>query len=323
MIEIVIIIGCILLLSGFCSGAEAALVSISEADIEPLLQQKKFGATIVAKVKKYQYRSIITLVILNNIVNIVGSIVVGRIVIDRYGDAILAIITTGLTFGIIVFSEILPKSIGLHYRENVSLLSAPIVWLMTIVLLPIILFFEWCTSLLNKGHRKVGTEEEIRSLVSIGRRAGHIESDEGQLIHRAFILNDKKAGDIMTPLKDIVWCTDTSTVREAAQKVFTHTYSRYPVLGRSMHEVKGLVMSYDILECLAEGKDDRPIQSILREVLVVDSLRTADDLLLLFRDKHIHLAVVQHEGKTAGLVTLEDVLEELVGEIEDETDVED
>ena len=112
------------------------------------------------------------------------------------------------------------------------------------------------------------------------------------------------------------------TLRDAAAKVFKHPYSRYPVYDSSIHEVMGIVMSFDIMEALAEGKDNELITSVVREGLVVDSSIRCDQLIMLFKDKHIHLAIVQEDNHTIGLVTLEDVLEELVGDIEDETDVE-
>ena len=124
----------------------------------------------------------------------------------------------------------------------------------------------------------------------------------------------------MTPLKDIVSIPEDATVRAAADTVFRHTFSRYPVFGTAIHDLKGLAMSHDILEALTEGKDNAPITSVMREALVVNASDRSDKLLMLFRDRHIHLAIVQDDGKTVGLVTLEDVLEELVGEIHDETD---
>ena len=248
---------------------------------------------------------------------------VGQIVINLYGDALLAVMTTGLTFGIIIFSEIIPKAIGIHYAERIALITAPFILLLTVIMLPIIVILEWITNLFKRGERKVGTEEQIRSLVTIGRRKGHIESDEGQLIHRAFILNDKTASDIMTPLKDIIGVNTDDTVGQSWQKIDHEAYSRYPVFGTSMHEVVGMIIKQDVLQGLYEKQGGNPLESIVREVLTVESDMRSDQLISLFRDKHIHLAVVQEDRHTVGLVTLEDVLEELVGEIEDETDVED
>lgn len=323
MITLIILIVAVLLLSGFFSGAEAALVSLSQAEVDALSQKKAFGARVLTSVHRSLNRSVIAIVILNNVVNIVGSILAGRITIELYGDALLGVITTGLTFGVILFSEIMPKTIGIHYAEKIGPLVAPLIRMLTLALLPLILALEWMTNMLKRGERKVGTEEQIRSLVTIGRKEGHIEGDEGQLIHRAFILNDKMAESVMTPLKDVVGIPEDATVQAAAKIVDHHAYSRYPVFGASVNEVKGIVMSQDILEEIVEDRADAPVTSIMREALVVEADTRCDELIVLFRDKHIHLSVVQEKGKTVGLVTLEDVLEQLVGSIEDETDIED
>jgi len=323
MIQLVIVIFIILLLSGFFSGSEAALVSISDAEVYDLVDRKAVGANVLSRVHNHLHRSIIAIVIWNNIVNIAGSIFVGQIVIKLYGDAVLAVITTALTFGIILFSEILPKAIGIHYAERIALMTAPLILVLTTLMLPLIVVLDYLTNLFKKGERKVGTEAQIRSLVTIGRRAGHIESDEGQLIHRAFILNDKTASDIMTPLKDIIGLSAEDTIGEAWQKIDHEPHSRYPVFGVSMHEAVGMILKQDVLESLYEKRGGSIVSDITREILVVRSDMRSDELISLFRDKHIHQAVVQEDSRTIGIVTLEDVLEELVGEIEDETDVED
>ncbi|MBT7337350.1 HlyC/CorC family transporter [Candidatus Peregrinibacteria bacterium] len=323
MIELVIIITVILFFSGFFSGAEAALVSITDAEVHAMLHRKVVGSSVLVRVHKNLNRSVIAIVVWNNVVNIVGSIMVGQMVITLYGDAILAVITTALTFGIILFSEIIPKAIGIHYAERIALITAPVILMLTTIMLPIIVALEYITNLFKKGERKVGTEAQIRSLVTIGRKLGHIESDEGQLIHRAFILNDKTADDIMTPLKDIIAVNTDDTIGEAWQKIDHEPHSRYPVFGISMHEVKGMIIKQDVLQSLYEKNGGDDIESIIRDVLTVKSDMRSDELIALFREKNIHQAVVQENDHTVGLVTLEDVLEELVGEIEDETDVED
>lgn len=310
----------VLLLSGFCSGAEAALLSISDAEVETGMRRKLPGYAMLARVKHSLNRSIIALVILNNIVNIAGSIAVGQLVTKIYGSAALAVTTSILTFAVIFFAEITPKSLGIHYAPRIAPTVALPTYLLSVVLLPLILVLEAIMNAFKHGERKIGTEDQIRSLVAIGRRAGHIESDEHQLIHRAFVLNDRTAADVMMPLKKIVSVRDNATVRQAATKVFHETFSRYPVFGESPNVVKGLLLSQDILEQLSSCRDNDPITEIIRPVLTVSAQQPCDDLLVLFRDKKIHLAIVKEKNKTVGLVTLEDVLEELVGEIEDEID---
>lgn len=323
MLSLILVVVGILLSSGFFSGAEAALVNLSDADVESMVHKKRMGAKLVKRVEDDLSRAVIAIVIMNNVVNIVGSILVGQLVIDLYGNAVLAVTTTGLTFGVIIFSEIIPKTLGMHYDQRVSLLVAPPIWLLVRILSPVIFLLEFLTNIMKRGERKVGTEEQIRSLVTIGRREGHIESDEGQLIHRAFILNDKRAEDIMTPLKDIIGLEQSMTVAEAVEKADSSSHSRYPVFGSSIHEILGVIMLQDILRALAHGKGDENIGAFMRDPLVVTHVMRSDELISLFRDEHKHLAVVQQDDHTVGIVTLEDVLEELVGDIEDETDIED
>jgi len=313
----------VLVFSGFFSGAEAVLLSITEAEVEAYVHEKKKGSHVLKKINDSLDRSIFAIVIMNNVVNIVGSVLVGNITMQLYGSASLAIVTTCLTLGVIVFSEILPKSLGMHYAHQAAIPIAIIIRSLICVLYPFILVLELLTDLFKRGERRIGTEQQIRSLVTIGRRAGYIENDEGQLIHRAFILNDKTAKDIMTPLKDIIGVEENETIGEVAAKVFRENHSRYPVFGDSIHELKGVVISHDILRELSEGHEGQPMESILQPGLTIPYSIRSDALLALFRDERKHLALVQEKGKTIGLVTLEDVLEELVGEIEDELDARD
>jgi CBS domain containing-hemolysin-like protein len=252
----------------------------------------------------------------------VGPFVVGQQAAVLFDNTGIGVVVAVMAFLAIILGEMVPKAIGAHSAPTIARVAAPGLVVLIYALYPIVVALDWMLGFVKRGTRQIGTEAQIRSLVTIGRRAGHIEKDEGQLIHRAFVLNDKQATDVMTPLKDMEYVNETSTIRQAANRVFHNTYSRYPVFGKSMHEVRGIVMSYDILEALAEGRDGEPVTSILRDALVVEATTRSDELLVLFRDRHIHLAVVQAQGKTVGLVTLEDVLEELVGEIEDEKDVE-
>jgi len=323
MIQLLIYILGFVFLSGLLAMIDAAILSVSHAEVEEMITHKKWGAPALKFLHKKITRAVVIIVIATNTVNILGPILVGQKAIQLYGSEVIGVITGILTFATIIFSEIIPKSLGAHYAPLISRVAAVPIALCVRVLYPLVRVLERLTEFFQSGKRALGTEEQIRSLVTMGRTAGHIESDEGQLIHRAFILNDKRASDVMTPLKDVISTPEDATIREAAEKVFLHPYSRYPVFGSSIHDVKGLLLSSDILEALAQGKDEEPAVSVLREALVVKSSTRCDKLIVLFRDRHVHLAIVQDALHTVGLVTLEDVLEELVGEIEDETDQED
>ena len=307
-------------LSGLLAMVDAALLSVSRPEVEEMVAQKRWGSLPLRAVTSRITRGMVIVVIITNAINILGPIVIGQRAVGIYGQSVIGIITIILTFGTIVFSEIIPKSLGTNYAPLISRIAAPIILVLIYALYPLVLLLDYISSLFAVGERRIGTEGQIRSLVTIGRRAGHIESDEGHLIHRAFILNDKTAEDVMTPLKDMIKLDATVSIKNAGKQLFQHEFSRYPVFDKSMHEFAGLAMGRDILVALVEGRDEEPISTIVREGLLVPHDYRSDELMVLFRDKHIHLAVVQKNGKTIGLVTLEDVLEELVGEIDDEKD---
>ncbi len=309
-----------ILLSGLLAFVDAAILSVTRAEAEELVSRKAWGATSLKAVNRRITRAVIVLVIFTNVINILGPILVGQIAVELYGSTVIGVVTAILTFATIVFSEVIPKSLGAHYAPFVGRMVAPFILGAAYVLFPVVWLLEKLVNLFKEGKRAIGTEEQIRALARIGHRAGHIRESEGQIIQRAFLLNDKTAADIMTVKGSIVTVSADSTIRGAADQVFRHSYSRYPVIGTNADDIKGLIFSRDILTSLSDGKDKEIITSIVNEVPKVDAKMRADKLLLLLRDKRVHLAIVREGTKTVGLVTLEDVLEELVGEIEDEAD---
>lgn len=320
MSELLLFIVVFILLSGLMAAIEAAILSVSAGEVEELCQRNAWGSQALQAITRQITRPVIVMVIFTNTINILGPILTGWKAVQLYGDLAVGWMTGILTVGTIVFSEIIPKSLGTHYATRISRWFAPTLQWLTWGMYPIVWPFEWLLNQLKRGDRPIGTEAQIRSLTRIGRREGHIGIGEGKLIQRAFLLNDRSAADIMTPLSDAVMIAESTSIRDAATLVFQHAFSRYPVFGNSVDEIQGLVMSRDILEALAHGKDHEPVSSLSRPGLIVPGTTRSDVLLLRFRDQRVHLAVVQDQGRTLGLVTLEDVLEELVGEIEDEKD---
>ena len=321
MYELVLYMLAFIVLSGLMAAVEAAVLNVTRGEVEELCQRGAWGAEALKIITARITQPVVVLVIFTNTINILGPILAGQQAIRLFGGVAIGVVTAVLTLGTIVFSEIIPKSLGSHYAPLISRAAAPAIRTGIVVLYPLVIALERFSNLLKRGERRIGTEVQIRSLTRIGHRHGYIESDEGQLIQRAFLLNDKTAADIMTPLQEMVAVEHATTIRAAAAHVFRHAYSRYPMFGESPDDVLGLVMSRDILEALTEGKDEAQVSTICRPSLIVPAGMRSDTLLARFRDEHIHLAVVQNQGKTVGLVTLEDVLEELVGDIEDEKDV--
>ncbi len=320
MIELAIIIVGFIAVSGCFAMIDAAVLNVSPAEVEEMITKKKWGAKELKSLLRHTTRAIIVIVIFTNVTNVLGPILAGTKAVQLYGDEVIGYVTAVLTFSTIIFSEIIPKSMGAHYAPQISRRVAPFLLFVIFILYPLVFVLERFVRLFKSGKRSVGTEEQIRALANIGGGAGHIDADERELIHRAFVLNDNRVRDIMTPLKNVVCMEEDFTVKQAAKVVFKHHYSRYPVRNAA-GAVAGYALSRDVLSAMAEGKEERGIRPLVRKVLTVDAGMRCDDLLNRLRKRTAQLAVVLEKEAIVGLVTLEDVLEELVGEIEDEGDV--
>jgi CBS domain containing-hemolysin-like protein len=320
MLLLVLSIIVFLALSGLMAAVDAAVLSVTRPEIDVLIQDGQWGARRLNRVKHQITRSLVVIVILTNTINVLGPILVSRQAFDLYGTEGIFVITVVLAFGTIVFSEIVPKAIGSHYAPLIARLSAPAILMVRYLLYPLVLGFAWLSRQFTKGTRHIGTEEQIRSLVRIGHSAGYIEQEEGQLIHRVFILNDKTAGEIMTPLNRVKALGASFSIKQAAAEVSRSEYSRYPVFGESIEDIQGIALTRDVLKAAVDQSPDA-LRSITRPAVIVDAQTKSDELLRIFRDRHVHLAIVKDLDKMVGVVTLEDVLEELVGEIEDEKDI--
>ena len=321
MISLVLLIVAFLGISGVMAAVDAAVLSVTIPEIHELRLKGQRGAGALHRIKEELTRTVVVIVILTNTVNVVGPILVSQQAVSAFGTGVLGIITVILTLGTIVFSEIVPKSVGTHYATGVSRMAAKPIRFLQVVLYPLVVSLEWLSQHFTRGTRKIGTEEQIRSLTMIGRRAGYIEQDESQLIHRVFVLNDSVAADIMTPLSDVVALNTLMTIGEASRRARQSAYSRFPVFSDSADDVAGIVMLRDLLEAVADGREEDSVGAVTRPALSVAARTGTDELLPRFRGRHVHLAVVRDGPRTIGVVSLEDVLEQLVGRIDDERDV--
>lgn len=320
MLTLAIVATAFIVLSGLLAMIDAAVLSVGRAEIDSMVKDRLFGAIELQSIKERTTRAVVVIVIATNIVNVGGPVMIGMIATERFGHSVVGIVTAILTVATVVFSEVIPKSIGHHYAPFIGRLFAPVIKLLIIVLLPVVIGLEYLAGLFKSGQRKFGTEAQIRSMVDAGSISGYIGSTEGKIIHRAFELNDRTARDIMTPVKDVVWIDADRTVLDAARLVFQSPFSRFPVRESDAKNVSGMLLSHDVLQALSEGADDASIKDLIREAPAVDATMTCDALMAMFRAQRSHLAVVRDERDIIGIVTMEDVLEELIGSIEDEKD---
>jgi len=306
--------------SAFFSGMEAALFAASRSKAIVMAEQDAPGGKALLKVKENMSRPITVIVIGNNIVNIVGSLFVGFVAGELFGSAVLGFLSAGLTILIIIFGEIIPKTIGENNAEAIGRKVARPLLMMTRVLLPIVLFIELMTKRFAKK-RDLVSEEELKILSELGHKEGVIEKDERDLIQKVFMMNDLVARDIMTPRTVLVAFQEDQVLGEIRDDIFSLRHSRLPVYKEGIDDTTGVCLRRDLLQALAEDKDHMQIKDFKHEALYVDEKYRVDDLLPYFQKKRAHMAIVKDEfDGTSGLVTLEDVLEQLVGEIVDETD---
>ncbi|MBP6911860.1 MAG: HlyC/CorC family transporter [Candidatus Pacebacteria bacterium] len=320
MIQLVVLVVLVVIFSFIFAMAEAALFSVPLTKAKLLAEKNVFGGKTFLAIKEHPSRPIATLVLLNNITNIVGSIFIGHMATKVLGDSTLGLISAVVTFLIVVFGEILPKTIGENYAEGISLAFANPLRFLTRVFTPFTYLLHGLTKHFLKKKRYT-SEEELRLLSQLGRLEGSIEKDEHDMINRVFTLNDLSARDIMTPRTVMEGVQNSAKLNDLGEFLFHKAYSRLPVFGESMDNVVGVLSTKKALSTMAQGHGDMLVNELMDKPFAVSEKLRVDTLLTILQKQRIHMAIVQDEfGGTAGIVTLEDALEQLVGEIVDETD---
>ncbi len=322
MLNLAIAILIMLLGSAICSGTETALLSVPLLKARQLAQSKRPPAVALYAIRQKINRPVATIVILNNLFNIVGSIAIGSIAARTFGDALLGLFSGVLTFLVIVLGEIIPKTLGERYAIPIALLVAIPVRTLAWMFTPIIWLLEKVTSpFMTAGQHPITNETEIKLMATIGHQEGIIEADEAEMIRRVFRLNDIKSIDIMTPRVAVTHLSGDLTIAAALEQILQSQHSRILVSDSDIDRILGLVLKNELLTALIRGQGQQRLSQVVRPVRFVAETERADKLLQDFQTAREHLAVVVDEyGGVSGVVTLEDVLEVLTGEIVDETD---
>jgi CBS domain containing-hemolysin-like protein len=324
MIELALSVLILLLSSALASGTEVALFSVPYGQVLHAVSEKRRGAVSLQRIKDDMARPIMAIVIVNNIANIVGTLIVGAVAARVFESHFIGAFSAVLTFLVIVFAEIIPKTVGERFAMSIALRMAVPVRTATKLMLPLIWVIELITRpFAGKDAGQATSEAEIRALTMLGQQTGAIEDDESELIQRVFGLNDVTARDIMTPLAQVDALDGRRTLGEVRHHLMTVTHTRLPVHKGSVAEVTGVVHLRYMLQALSNDEDDKVVQSLATEPAFIPETAAGDDLLRHFQRRKEHLAIVVDAfGTVLGILTLEDVLEELVGDIVDETDVE-
>ena len=321
------------LLSAFFSGTELALMSLPEHKLEWLLKQGKFWSKSLKKIKENNDRLLITILIWNNLVNTFTAALATSISISiaRSGwlwlneSTAIWISTWLVTFLLLLFWEIIPKSIATKNASAISLAVAPIYKFLMLILYPVISFMEMLIRLFS-GKQKVEqiTEEEIESFIDMWKDSWWLDEHEHEKIKSILEFDETTVEEIMTPRVKIEAISHTITVKEAMEFYLSHTHSRIPVYNETIDKINYFITARDLIKEFHNWNLDKKISEIkLKEVLKVPLNQSIAKLMETFQKAHKIMAIIIDEyGGVSWLITMEDIIEEVFGEIRDETDKE-
>jgi len=323
MITVVILFISIIFLSALCSMSEAAILSLPLVRARILYEQKRKHSKDLLYIKENITHVITSIVIINNVINIVGSIFVGQQVASRFGSQWLGVACTVLTFSIIVVSEIIPKTVGERHKVALSLVLAKPLRVMMWFFQPMVdLLMNMIKTFIKEPKLPKVTEDEIKMMLKLGRVEGTVEMDEEVLCSRVFKLNDVRAVQIMKPIEQIYALPANKALAEVKAAVINARFSRIAVYDKDPLDIVGMVEHRILLREIAKDNYQAYVRDFMVDPIFVNWFMKADALLEKFQAYHQHLFIVQDaEKKDVGLVTMEDVLEELFGEIYDEKDI--
>jgi putative hemolysin len=319
------------ILSGFFSGTEIALMSLPSHKVESLLKQKLFWAKALFHIKSNTDKLLITILVGNNLVNVYTAALATQLSISFANSSgieeslAIGMATWLITFLILVFWEIVPKSFATKNAESISLKVALVYKVLMLVLTPIIFLLEILIKVFTgKNVATKVTDEEIESFIDLWKDSGALEEDEHEMLKNTLEFWDTLIEEIMIPRVKVDALSDETTVEESLEYYLAHTHSRIPVFKRQIDNIVWILTIRDILRERRAGHNDKKLKELhFKKFLKVPINQPIDTLLENFKSSRQHIAIVMDEyGWVAGITTIEDVVEEVFWEIHDETDFE-
>ncbi len=328
MFEVVIFV-LLVFLSAFFSASETAYFSLSPARVRLMIQNKRPMASMVAKLRGNPHKLLITILIGNNIVNLFTASYATVVAAEFFGSAALGVATGATTLAILVFGEIIPKSFAYARNTAVASLAAGPLYVLGIVFTPAVFLLDSLNGLLrrllgsDKENEAAVSEEEVRALSRLGVESGAINYREHRMIEKIFSFDDTPVDKVMTPWYKVVTLSGTVPVEQIAHFVAHEGFTRYPVNdGRNDDNIIGYIHVNQIMKALNSDRRDAPLAEFVSPVKTVCSDMSVERVFrsMLARREHLFLVRDKDSGNLVGMVTLEDIIEEILGEIEDETD---
>lgn len=312
----------LIILSGAFSAAEIALTSLTEAKVRSMEGDKHFASTAILKLKQHPHKLLVSILVGNQVINIVATVVATMWAIRIFGQGSVSIVMAIFTFVLILFASISPKTIALTFPESVARIMAYPLLVFVFIARPIVIIFELSAKgflkLLRADKRELisVSEKEIEAMLDISAEKGVIEEMEDAFMKQILKFNQTTVKDIMTLLKDID-AIDMEIERDDLIKFFQeHDHTHFPVYDEDLNNVKGIISVHDLVKALYHSQKNKPLHNFkLTSPVVVPKTETLTELFRVLRDKHRRMAaVIDEHGQTIGLVTLGDILEEIAGE---------
>lgn len=314
----------LVLFSAFFSMTETVFASVSEAKIKNFVEERRTGAKKALFCVEHFDRTLTTLLVGNNIVNTALSTFALTFFMGFIKTGNIELISTAIiTIVLLIFGEITPKTLGKKYNDKLVLFLAPIIYVLSYILLPISVIFMGIQKLFTgkKSNDSQVNESELETILDTMVEDGEIEDDEHEYIKNVFDLNDRTVEEIMIPRVDMVAIEDNTSIEEVKNIFIKEQYSRIPVYHEDKDHIIGIIYERDFFEAMAKNIEIKSVKQLMRKVLFVNKKMTVDALIKTLQESKMHMAIVSGEyNDTLGLVTMEDALEEIVGEIYDEHD---
>ncbi|WP_445330247.1 HlyC/CorC family transporter [Tepidibacter sp. Z1-5] len=317
-------------ISSFFSASETALMSLSKIKIRHMKEESIEGADVVSKLIENPNKLLGAILVGNNVVNIGASAIATSLFIDLFKEKGAAIATIFMTIAVLIFGEITPKSLAAQNSENVSLKVSKIISIVVVVLSPIVFIFNYLSKFIIKlfggnpdVHQPFITEEELRTMVDVSHEEGVLEVEEKEMIQNVFEFGDLQAKDAMIQRTDVIGVDVESTYEELVEIFQEGHFSRMPIYEESIDDIIGILNVKDFA-FIDKDKDTFDIRKYMRDPYYTFEFKKITELFQEMREEKVHMAIVLDEyGGTAGIITIEDLIEEIVGDIEDEYDEED
>ena len=325
-LSLIFLLIALILLSAFFSASETAFSSVNKIRLKNYVDEKRRGSKKALYIAENFDRALSTILVGNNIVNIAAASISAKVATDLFGgNTGLVISTVGMTILILIFGEVLPKSFAKENAESFSLMISDVLYMLIQLFTPVTALLVMLKQFVSKlfGHRADTpsvTEEELKVMVDLSEEEGVIDNKEKELVHRSLDFNDILVGEIFTPRIDMVAVEVNQPIEEIRDIFLRERYSRVPVYEGDIDNVIGILSESDFFSQLVQGKEVNVRELLRTPLFVVESMRISTLLPELQKSK-VHMAIVIDEfGGTSGLITLEDILEQIVGEIWDEHD---